>query len=186
MIVWIILFPLIGATINGLLFASGLWQKKFNGDEHSEHSISGLIGSGAVLLSAILSTYYFIQLLSLDSAQRQIIQELFVWIPSGDFTVSFEFMFDSLSSIMVLVITWIGFLIHIYSTGYMHHDKGYAKYFTYLNIFVFFMLILVLGNNFPLMFVGWEGVGLASFLLIGFWYQTKIRKKPMQEEKHLL
>ena len=171
MIVWIILFPLIGATINGLLFASGLWQKKFNGDEHSEHSISGLIASGAVLLSAILSTYYFIQLLSLDPAQRQIIQELFVWIPSGDFTVSFEFMFDSLSSIMALVITWIGFLIHVYSTGYMHHDKGYAKYFTYLNIFVFFMLILVLGNNFPLMFVGWEGVGLASFLLIGFWYQ---------------
>lgn len=170
MIVWIILFPLIGAAINGLLFASGLWQKKCGGDEHSERSISGLIASGAVLLSAILSTYYFVQLLSLEPSQRQIIQELFVWIPSGDFTVSFEFMFDSLSSIMALVITWIGFLIHIYSIGYMHHDKAYAKYFTYLNIFVFFMLILVLGNNFPLMFVGWEGVGLASFLLIGFWY----------------
>ncbi len=171
MIVWIILFPLIGAIINGLLFASGFWQKKCGGDEHSEQSISGIVASGAVLLSAILSTYYFVQLLSLEPSQRQIIQELFVWIPSGDFTVSFEFMFDSLSSIMALVITWIGFLIHIYSMGYMHHDKAYAKYFTYLNIFVFFMLILVLGNNFPLMFVGWEGVGLASFLLIGFWYQ---------------
>ncbi len=171
MIVWIILFPLIGAAINGLLFASGLWTKKFNGDEHSEHSISGLIASGAVLLSAILSTYYFVQLLSMEPSQRQIIQELFVWIPSGDFTVSFELMFDTLSSVMSLVITWIGFLIHIYSLGYMHHDKGFAKYFMYLNIFVFFMLILVLGNNFPLMFVGWEGVGLASFLLIGFWYQ---------------
>jgi len=171
MIVWIILFPLIGAAINGLLFASGLWKNKFNGDEHSEHSISGLIASGAVLLSAILSTYYFVQLLSLEPSQRQIIQELFVWIPSGDFTVSFELMFDTLSSVMSLVITWIGFLIHIYSLGYVHHDKGFAKYFTYLNIFVFFMLILVLGNNFPLMFVGWEGVGLASFLLIGFWYQ---------------
>jgi len=171
MIVWIILFPLIGAVINGLLFASGLWKKKLNGDEHAEHSISGLIASGAVLLSAILSTYYFVQLLSLEPSQRQIIQELFVWIPSGEFTVSFELMFDTLSSVMSLVITWIGFLIHIYSLGYMHHDKGFAKYFTYLNIFVFFMLILVLGNNFPLMFVGWEGVGLASFLLIGFWYQ---------------
>lgn len=171
MIVWIILFPMIGAILNGLIFASGFWQKKCNGDEHSEHSISGLIASGAVLFSAMLSTYFFVQLLSMEPSQRQIIQELFVWIPSGDFTVSFEFMFDTLSSVMALVITWIGFLIHIYSTGYMHHDKGFAKYFTYLNLFVFFMLILVLGNNFPLMFVGWEGVGLASFLLIGFWYQ---------------
>ncbi|GJM16349.1 MAG: NADH-quinone oxidoreductase subunit L [Thermodesulfobacteriota bacterium] len=171
MIVWIILFPMIGAILNGLLFASGFWQKKCNGDEHSEHAISGFIASGAVLLSAILSTYFFVQLLSLEPSQRQIIQELFVWIPSGDFTVSFELMFDTLSSVMALVITWIGFLIHIYSTGYMHHDKGFSKYFTYLNMFVFFMLILVLGNNFPLMFVGWEGVGLASFLLIGFWYQ---------------
>lgn len=162
---------MIGAIINGLLFASGFWQKKCNGDEHSEHSISGFIASGAVLLSAIMSTYFFVHLLSMEPSQRQIIQELFVWIPSGDFTVSFELMFDTLSSIMALVITWIGFLIHIYSTGYMHHDKGFSKYFTYLNLFVFFMLILVLGNNFPLMFVGWEGVGLASFLLIGFWYQ---------------
>ncbi|MFA9407949.1 MAG: NADH-quinone oxidoreductase subunit L [Candidatus Dadabacteria bacterium] len=171
MIVWIILFPMIGAILNGLLFASGFWKKKCNGDEHTEHNISGIIASGAVLLSALLSTYFFVQLLSLEPSQRQIIQELFVWIPSGDFTVSFELMFDTLSSVMALVITWIGFLIHIYSIGYMHHDKGFAKYFTYLNIFVFFMLILVLGNNFPLMFVGWEGVGLASFLLIGFWYQ---------------
>ena len=162
---------MIGAILNGLIFASGFWKNKCNGDEHSEHAISGLIASGAVLFSAILSTYFFIQLLSLEPSQRQIIQELFVWIPSGDFTVSFELMFDTLSSIMALVITWIGFLIHIYSTGYMHHDKGFSKYFTYLNLFVFFMLILVLGNNFPLMFVGWEGVGLASFLLIGFWYQ---------------
>lgn len=162
---------MIGAILNGLFFASGFWQKKCNGDEHSEHSISAMIASGAVLLSALLSTYFFVQLLSMEPSQRQIIQELFVWIPSGDFTVSFELMFDTLSSVMALVITWIGFLIHIYSTGYMHHDKGFSKYFTYLNLFVFFMLILVLGNNFPLMFVGWEGVGLASFLLIGFWYQ---------------
>ncbi len=171
MIVWIILFPLIGAAINGLVFASGFWQKKCGGDEHTEHSISGLVASGAVLFSALLSTYYFVQLLSLDPSERQLIETLFVWIPSGSFTVSFEFLFDALSSIMALIITWIGFLIHVYSMGYMHHDKGYATYFTYLNIFVFFMLILVLGNNFPLMFVGWEGVGLASFLLIGFWYQ---------------
>jgi NADH-quinone oxidoreductase subunit L len=171
MIVWIVLFPLIGAAINGLLFASGLWKKVLGGDEHTENSIVNIVGCGVVLFSALISTYLFTQLLSLDPSERQIIQELFVWIPSGEFTVSFEFMFDTLSCVMALVITWIGFLIHLYSIGYMHHDKAYAKYFTYLNIFIFFMLILVLGNNFPLMFVGWEGVGLASFLLIGFWYE---------------
>ena len=171
MVFWIILFPLIGTLINGLVFTSGLWKKFVGGDEHTENSIVNIVGCGAVLLSAIFSSLLFVRLLSLDPADRQIIENLFVWIPSGDFTVSFEFMFDTLSCIMALIITWIGFLIHLYSIGYMHHDKAYAKYFTYLNIFIFFMLILVLGNNFPLMFVGWGGVGLASFLLIGFWYE---------------
>ncbi len=170
MIAWIILTPLIGAIVNGLVFASGFWRKALNGDDHNEKSAVNVIGSGAVLISAILTSLLFIKLLSLDPSQRQIIESLFIWIPSGALSVSFEFMFDSLSCIMALVITWIGFLIHVYSIGYMQHDKAYAKYFTYLNIFIFFMLILVLGNNFLLMFVGWEGVGLASYLLIGFWY----------------
>ena len=94
---------------------------------------------------------------------------------SGTLNVSFEFLFDSLSAVMALVVTWVGFLIHVYSIGYMHHDRCYARYFTYLNIFVFFMLVLVLGNNFPMMFIGWEGVGLASYLLIGFWYEDSFR-----------
>ncbi len=126
MIVWIILFPMIGAILNGLLFASGFWKKVCGGDEHTERSISGIIASGAVLLSAILSTYFFVQLLSLNPSDRQIIQELFVWIPSGDFTVSFDFMFDTSSSVMALVITLIGFLIHTSSPGDMHHDKALA------------------------------------------------------------
>lgn len=172
MILWIVLIPLLGAAFNGLLFASGLWKKVLKGDEHTEKRVVSLVGCGVVLVSALISTSLFIKLLSMEPGQRQIIQELFVWIPSGSFTVSFNFLFDTLSCIMALVVTWIGFLIHVYSTGYMHDDKAYAKYFMYLNIFIFFMLILVLGNSFPLMFVGWEGVGLASYLLIGFWYEN--------------
>lgn len=170
MLTWIILAPLIGTLINGLVFASGLWRKGLGGSEHAEKRIVSVVGCGAIFVSAITSSLMFFKLLMLPPEERRIIQELFVWIPSGDFSVKFEFLFDSLSCVMALVITWVSFLIHVYSTGYMHEDRSYSKYFMYLNIFVFFMLVLVLGNNFPLMFVGWEGVGLASYLLIGFWY----------------
>ena len=172
MIVWIILIPLFGAAVNGLFFASGFWKKYLRGDEHTEKTVVSLIGCGVVLVSALISTSLFFKLLSLDPARREIIQNLFEWIPSGSFTVSFSLLFDTLSCVMALIVTWVGFLIHVYSVGYMHHDEAYSKYFTYLNIFIFFMLTLVLGDSFPLMFVGWEGVGLASFLLIGFWYQN--------------
>lgn len=171
MIVWIILIPLFGALVNGLVFATGFWKKVLGGDEHTERTLVNIVGCGVVLVSALISSVLFFRLLSLDPQNRQIIQTLFEWISSGEFTVSFDLMFDTLSCVMALIITWIGFFIHVYSIGYMHHDRAYAKYFTYLNIFIFFMLILVLGNSFPLMFVGWEGVGLASYLLIGFWYE---------------
>ncbi len=170
MLLWIVLLPLIGAVINGIVFASGMWTKLFGGDKHTEHSVVNIVGPGVVLLSAILSTILFVKLLALDPESRLLVLTLFEWIPSGEFSVNFELSFDTLSCVMALVITWVGFLIHVYSIGYMHGDTAYAKYFTYLNLFVFFMLVLVLGNNFPLMFVGWEGVGLASYLLIGFWY----------------
>jgi len=170
MLVWIIFAPLIGALINGLVFASGFWKNVLGGDEHTEKRIVSLVGCGVILVSAIVSSIMFLKLRTLDPEERRIIQELFVWIASGEFSVKFEFLFDSLSCVMALVVTWISFLIHVYSIGYMHEDPSYSRYFTYLNIFVFFMLILVLGNNFPLMFIGWEGVGLASYLLIGFWY----------------
>ena len=171
MILWIILIPLIGAALNGLVFASGFWKKCLRGDERTEKKIVSIVGCGVVLVSALISSVLFFKLLSLEPQRREIIQNLFEWIPSGSFTVSFELLFDTLSCVMALIITWVGFLIHVYSVGYMHHDKAYSKYFTYLNIFIFFMLTLVLGNSFPLMFVGWEGVGLASYLLIGFWYE---------------
>src|SRR3954451_12500261 len=93
------------------------------------------------------------------------------WIHAGSVYVDFSFVLDQLSMVMLLVVTGVGFLIHIYSAGYMSDDPGYARYFSYLNLFLFFMTLLVLGGNILLMFVGWEGVGLASYLLIGFWYQ---------------
>ena len=102
-------------------------------------------------------------------------QTLYTWIASGDFTLDVAFRLDPLSAVMMLVITGIGSLIHIYSTAYMHDeaDSEFARYFSYLNLFAAFMLVLVLGANFPVMFVGWEGVGLCSYLLIGFWFKKK-------------
>jgi NADH-quinone oxidoreductase subunit L len=96
------------------------------------------------------------------------------WLPVGDLQVDMALQLDQLSSVMILIVTGVGTLIHLYSVGYMHDDPGYARYFAYLNLFVFFMLVLVLGANFPVMFVGWEGVGLCSYLLIGFWFNEKI------------
>src|SRR5205823_9764237 len=99
----------------------------------------------------------------------------FTWISSGDFTAAFTLRLDPLSAVMILVVTGIGSLIHLYSSSYMHEesDSEFARYFSYLNLFAAFMLVLVLGSNFLVMFVGWEGVGLCSYLLIGFWYQKK-------------
>jgi NADH-quinone oxidoreductase subunit L len=171
LLVWVILTPLLGAVINGLVFASGFWKKVIGAHEHTEKGIVSFFGCGVIFISAILSSILFLRLLGMAPADRRIVQELYLWIPSGDFSVNIEFLFDSLSCVMALVVTWVSFLIHIYSIGYMHEDRSYSRYFTYLNIFVFFMLVLVLGNNFPLLFVGWEGVGLASYLLIGFWYE---------------
>jgi len=171
MLAWVVLAPLLGSLINGLIFATGFWRKLVGGDAQSEKRIVSIVGCGVILISSILTSILFFRLLSLDPLQRQILQDLFVWIPSGDFSVAIEFLFDPLSCVMALVVTWISFIIHVFSIGYMHEDKSYSRYFAYLNLFVFFMLILVLGSSFPLMFVGWEGVGLASYLLIGFWYE---------------
>src|SRR5437016_14230024 len=95
-------------------------------------------------------------------------------MPVGDLRLDFALQFDQLAAVMALVVTGVGALIHLFSVGYMHKDPGYARYFAYLNLFVFFMLLLVLGASFPVMFVGWEGVGLCSYLLIGFWFNEQI------------
>jgi NADH-quinone oxidoreductase subunit L len=125
----------------------------------------------SVFASFVLSLVSFFGLLKVSPESLPIIKLLFRWIQAGFFSADLSFQLDPLSSIMTLVVTGVGFLIHVYSVGYMGHDKGYTRYFTYLNLFTFAMLILVLGSNLVLMFVGWEGVGLCSYLLIGFWFE---------------
>jgi len=157
----IVLFPLIGFLLNGL--ALGKIGKK----------LISAIACGSVGLSFLLSVNAFFKLLDLPVDARILHEKLFTWIPAGSFHVDIGFLVDPLSAVMILVVTGVGFLIHVYSIGYMHDDQGYGRYFTYLNLFVFSMLTLVLADNYLLMFVGWEGVGLCSYLLIGFWFEKK-------------
>lgn len=150
------LFPFLGFIINGLM-----------GKKLSKQMV-GMIGSGAVLASFVVSVLVF-----LNIKDEAVVTNLFTWINIADFKVNFSFQADNLSVWMMLIVTGIGFLIHVYSTGYMHDDEGFYKFFTYLNLFIFSMLLLIMGGNFVMMFFGWEGVGLCSYLLIGFWYTNK-------------
>jgi NADH-quinone oxidoreductase subunit L len=136
------------------------------------HGVVSTIACGAVLVSFFISVFLFSELLGRPEGQRAITVTLFDWISTSNFTASISFLVDPLSSLMLLIITGVGFLIHLYSVGYMHSDEGFNRFFSYLNLFVFFMLILVMGSNYLLMFVGWEGVGLCSYLLIGFWFKN--------------
>lgn len=154
--IWLIpLLPLAGFIINGL------------GRNTLSKGVIGFIGSTLILASFILSIATFFQV---KSSGVPINVTVYEWFSVGSLNVSFAFLVDQLSSIMLLIITGVGFLIHLYSTGYMHDDDGFGKFFAYLNLFVFFMLLLVMGSNYLIMFIGWEGVGLCSYLLIGFWY----------------
>jgi NADH-quinone oxidoreductase subunit L len=136
-------------------------------------SMSGGVACAAMLAAFGVSLWAVYAMLG--SPDRAAEQTLYTWIASGDLTIGASFRVDPLASVMILVITGIGSLIHIYSTAYMHEetDAEYARYFSYLNLFAAFMLVLVLGSNFPMLFVGWEGVGLCSYLLIGFWYRKQ-------------
>ena len=162
MLKWIVLAPLVGAIINGF-FGKRLGEK-----------LIGLIASASVAVSAVLAfTVFFTQLLPLPADQRVITEHLFTWIKVGSFQADFAYLLDPLSGIYILFITGVGLLIHIYATGYMHGDPGYYRFFTYLNLFMFMMLTLVLADNLLLLFVGWEGVGLCSYLLIGYYIRRK-------------
>ncbi|MFH1229982.1 MAG: proton-conducting transporter membrane subunit, partial [Planctomycetota bacterium] len=130
-----------------------------------------ILACGTVFVSFILSVLTFIQLLGLPADNRIIHQVAYTWLEVGAFKAQAAFLIDPLSIIMLLVVTGVGFLIHLYSVGYMADDKRYARYFGFLNLFIFAMLLLVLGDNLLLMFIGWEGVGLCSYLLIGFWFE---------------
>ncbi len=157
---WIIpLLPLLGSAINGLL--GWKWPNKII------HSVA-LGSTGLSFACALEAVREF-----LANGQQTFRKEFFDWIVAGNFRAGFDLQFDQLTVVMVLVVTGVGFLIHIYSTGYMAHEEGYFRFFSYLNLFMFFMLILVLAANFVLLFVGWEGVGLCSYLLIGFYFLKK-------------
>src|SRR4051812_29794604 len=162
MLALIPLLPLVGFLINSLL------------GKRLPKTISGGVACLAMLASLAVSAISVWTVVN-DHSAPWIEKTLFRWMSSGDLQVALQFRLDHLSSLMILVITGIGSLIHIYSTAYMHEetDSEYARYFSYLNLFAAFMLVLVLGSSFPVMFVGWEGVGLCSYLLIGFWYKKK-------------
>ncbi len=158
-LVWLIpVLPLIGFLINGL------------GRKSLSKSASGFIGSAVVLFSFVLSFLVFLQVKNGNTANVH----LFNFIDLKTFKIAFDFKIDQLSTLFLLIITGVGFLIHIYSTAYMHDEDGkdFAKYFAYLNLFIFSMLLLVMGGNYVIMFIGWEGVGLCSYLLIGYWFRN--------------
>jgi NADH-quinone oxidoreductase subunit L len=136
-------------------------------------AVSGTVACAAIGASFLVSVLSVTRLLALPVEARAIVREVFTWISAGRVDVAFGLRLDPLSALMILVVTGIGSLIHLYSTAYMHEesDAEYARYFSYLNLFAAFMLVLVLGSNFLVLFVGWEGVGLCSYLLIGFWYR---------------
>ena len=160
--VWLVpFFPLLGVVINGIL---GI---------RFPRKLIGLIGSTAILLSFLVSCCILWEVIQLPPEGRVFEVSLYRWILCGDLQVNVGFLVDALSLVMMLTVSGVSFIIHVYSIGYMHDDPGYRRYFTCLNLFVFFMLALVSANSFLLMFVGWEGVGLCSYLLIGFWYQNK-------------
>jgi len=165
----IILFPLAGAVVNGL------FGRKF------PKGVVTAVGVGSVAVSFGLSVVAFLDLFGLrheGAHEAALVYQFYEWfsitLPSGaEVPINVRFLMDSLSGVMTLVVTGVGGLIHLYSVGYMSEDDGYARFFSYLNLFMASMLILVLGSSLPVMFVGWEGVGLCSYLLIGFWYENR-------------
>ena len=200
--VWLLpLLPLLGFVLNGLLSLAAAVRLgpvdpgashadarvpgahdehggAAHGDDHhavARHryaALTSLIGPGVLVLSFLLASAIFLAMRA-AGAHEPFVQRYFSWMPVGDLQIDAAFQLDQLSILMVMIITGVGTLIHIFSVGYMVDDPGYPRYFAYLNLFVFFMLVLVLGASYPLMFVGWEGVGLCSYLLIGFWFSEK-------------
>ncbi len=161
---YLLLFsPLVGFLVNGLFF------------KNKSVRLSGSLASVAVFISFLSSVLFFFKMNSLPVDERFLSFRLFEWIQVAGLKVDMAFTLDPLSMVMILIITGVGFLIHLFSVGYMEHDQRPAKYFSYLNFFIFNMLLLVLGNNLLVMFVGWEGVGLCSYLLIGFWFSDSAK-----------
>jgi len=163
LLLWILLLPLFGFFINGL--AMPLIHGGFS---KTKASLAGAIATAFIGCAFLLGLAAFMKLAS--GSETYLYQNSFDWLRIGNLYIPFELRMDKLNGILVLIITGIGSLIHLYSIGYMSHEEGAARYFSYLNLFCCAMLLLVLGNNLPLLFFGWEGVGLCSYLLIGFWF----------------
>ncbi len=162
MLGWIILLPLIGFLINGA--AAFRWPTR--------KAIPTWVGPGVVGAAFVLALVNFVGMFGAE-LHDPIVKTYWSWMAVGALEVDAALQLDQLSILMTLIVTGVGFLIHVFSVGYMKEDPGYARYFAYLNLFIFFMLTLVLGASFPVMFVGWEGVGLCSYLLIGFWFKDR-------------
>ncbi|MGZ8810363.1 MAG: NADH-quinone oxidoreductase subunit L, partial [Thermoanaerobaculia bacterium] len=169
----VVLLPALGALLNGLRAMNKPLV-------HKSRRLTSIIAIASTALSAIVATVFVVMPYASHGSAAPMEFTYYSWIPAGlghagnaiaDFKADFAFRVDPLSCTMLMIVTWIGFLIHVYATGYMaHEEKGYTRFFTYLNLFMFMMLLLVLGANYVVMFVGWEGVGLCSYLLIGFYY----------------
>jgi len=179
----IILLPLLGFAINGALALSAARKSAdavragrefdfFENGRPASHSLPTWVGPGVMLLAFLLTLVNFVGMLGAD-LHEPVIRSYWTWIATGDLNVAAAIQLDQLSMIMMMIITGVGFLIHVFSVGYMQDDPGYPRYFAYLNLFVFFMLVLVMGASYPIMFIGWEGVGLCSYLLIGFWFSDE-------------
>ena len=163
-LLWVVpALPLAGFLVNGALALAAPGAKR---------AVS-IVGVGVLVLAFAAAALAVLELAQLHPSAPLVVN-YWDWLPVGELQVAFALQLDQLSAVMILVVTGVGALIHVFSVGYMHEDPGYARYFAYLNLFVFFMLTLVLGASFPVMFVGWEGVGLCSYLLIGFWFTEQI------------
>jgi NADH-quinone oxidoreductase subunit L len=180
----VILLPLIGFVVNGVLAlmharasASAVragGELELNGlhGRPLTHTLPTWIGPGVLLLAFLITVVNFTRMLGVH-LEEPVVTTYWTWMDTGTFRVSAALQLDQLSMVMMLVVTGVGFLIHVFSVGYMGDDPGYPRYFAYLNLFVFFMLTLVMASSYPLMFVGWEGVGLCSYLLIGYWFTDR-------------
>src|SRR3990167_2307666 len=163
LILAILLFPLFGVVVN--FFFGRKWREPW----------PGIVATVATASPFVLGLFLLLHILNLPITDRTVVSTYFNWISTGPLNVDFALLIDPVSICMILVVTGVGSLIHLYSIGYMAKDPGFARYFIYLNLFIFMMLILVMAANLPLLFVGWEGVGLCSYLLIGFWYEDILK-----------
>jgi NADH-quinone oxidoreductase subunit L len=179
----ILLLPLLGFLVNGALaMASGMKgaERVRTGEGEPEpggafplaRTLPSWVGPGVLGLAFALTLVNFVGMLGVELVEP-VIRSYWTWMLTGTLAVEAAIQLDQLSVVMMMVVTGVGFLIHVFSVGYMKEDPGYARYFAYLNLFVFFMLVLVMGANYPMLFVGWEGVGLCSYLLIGFWFRDR-------------